>query len=364
MSNNLALNIEQIKKEKSGIDVLADIYIYAIFGEKISPSDLERFKWYGLYTQDENQDFFELKIPLNMGELNLKQIETLVQISKEYSNNSLNLLGSQKIELKNLKLHNLPNIFNMLHKVELNTAFEAGHTVRRVLTCPVNGIDETQLFDVSDLATRLNKTFIGNKKFDNLPNKLQMAISGYEEGCDVQFIPDVSFNATKDTKDKIIFAVKIMSRTIGYITPPQVLNTAKAIATIYKDYGDRENPQNNSFDALVNSWGFDKFYDILNASINYKIEKNIFIKNNPSPRKPRMGINTSKIENESYIGCRSNSNIIESSTFDSLHQLMKKHEASKIKVTHKANIIILDAPSKNADNLAKELEKIGFNPFS
>ena len=34
MSNNLALNIEQIKKEKSGIDVLADIYIYSIFGEK------------------------------------------------------------------------------------------------------------------------------------------------------------------------------------------------------------------------------------------------------------------------------------------------------------------------------------------
>ena len=364
MSNNLALNIEQIKKEKSGIDVLADIYIYSIFGEKITPSDLERFKWYGLYAQDEKQEFFELKIPLEMGELNLVQIETLSQISKNYANNSLNLLSSQKIELRNLKLHNLPNIFNMLHNVGLNTEFEAGHTVRRVLTCPVNGIDETQLFDVTDLANRLNKTFIGNKKFDNLPNKLQMAISGYEEGCDVQFTPDVSFNATKDLKEKIVFAVKIMDRTIGYVTPPQVLNTAKSIARIYKDYGDRENPQNNSFGALVNSWGYDKFYDILNASINYKIEKNIFIKNNPSPRKPRMGINSSKIENESYIGCRFNLSTMKGSTFDSLHQLLKKHEVSKIKITHKANIIILDAPSKNAHTLAKELEQIGFNPFS
>ena len=364
MSNNLALNIEQIKKEKSGIDVLADIYIYSIFGEKISPSDFERFKWYGLYAQDEKQEFFELKIPLEMGELNLEQIETLSEISKNYANNSLNLLSSQKIELRNLKLHNLPNIFNMLHKVGLNTEFEAGHTVRRVLTCPVNGIDETQLFDVTDLANRLNKTFIGNKKFDNLPNKLQMAISGYEEGCDVQFTPDVSFNATKDSKEKIIFAVKIMDRTIGYVTPPQVLNTAKAIASIYKDYGDRESPENNSFEALVNNWGYDKFYDIVNASINYKIEKNIFIKNNPIPRKPRMGINTSKIENESYIGCRFNATTLESSTFHSLHQLLTKHEASKIKITHKANIIILDAPSKNANSLAKELEQIGFNPFS
>ena len=364
MSNNLALNIEQIKKEKSGIDVLADIYIYSIFGEKITPSDLERFKWYGLYAQDEKQEFFELKIPLEMGELNLVQIETLSQISKNYANNSLNLLSSQKIELRNLKLHNLPNIFNMLHNVGLNTEFEAGHTVRRVLTCPVNGIDETQLFDVTDLASRLNKTFIGNKKFDNLPNKLQMAISGYEEGCDVQFTPDVSFNATKDLKEKIIFAVKIMDRTIGYVTPPQVLNTAKSIASIYKDYGDRENPQNNSFGALVNSWGYDKFYDILNASINYKIEKNIFIKNNPSPRKPRMGINSSKIEGESYIGCRFKSTTMKSSTLDSLHQLLLKYNASKIKVTHKANIIILDVPSKNAISLVKELGEIESEHFS
>lgn len=56
MSNNLALNIEKIKKDKNGIDVLADIYFYAVFGEKINPEDLERFKWYGIYAQDENKN--------------------------------------------------------------------------------------------------------------------------------------------------------------------------------------------------------------------------------------------------------------------------------------------------------------------
>ena len=363
MSNNLALNIEQIKKEKSGIDVLADIYIYSIFGEKITPSDLERFKWYGLYAQDEKQEFFELKIPLEMGELNLVQIETLSQISKNYANNSLNLLSSQKIELRNLKLHNLPNIFNMLHNVGLNTEFEAGHTVRRVLTCPVNGIDETQLFDVTALANRLNKTFIGNKKFDNLPNKLQMAISGYEEGCDVQFTPDVSFNATKDIKDKIIFAVKILDKIIGYITPAQVVKTAIALANIYKDFGDRTNPQNSSFEFLVNNWGINKFFDILNSTVNYKIEKNKTIQEQTIPKKPRMGINKSKIEEQSYIGCKIASSTIQSSNLDNLSSLLEKYNASKIKITHKGDIIILDALSNTANDLAIELEKIDFNPF-
>lgn len=364
MSNDLTLNIEQIKKEKSGIDVLGDIYIYSIFQERITPNDLERFKWYGLYAQDEKQEFFELRIPLNMGELNLEQLRTITQITKDYTNGTLNLSSEQKIELKNLKLHNIPNIFNMLQAVKLNTFFEAGHTVRRVLTCPINGIDETQLFDVSDLANRINKTFIGNKDYYNLPNKLQMAISGYEEGCDVQFIPDVSFNATKDSKDKIIFSLKLLDKTVGYVTSPQVLNTAKSIANIYKDYGYRENSQKSSFEYLVNNWGFDKFYDILNASINYKIEKDISKKDISTPRKPRMGINSSKIQGESYIGCRFNSNDISYSTLESLYELLLKYKASKIKITHKANIIILDAPSINAEDFAKELEKIGFNPFS
>jgi sulfite reductase beta subunit-like hemoprotein len=71
MSQNL--NIEKIKKEKKTIDILTDIYFYAIFGELIPLEDLERFNWYGIYAQDEKQEFFELRIPLFLGELNLIQ---------------------------------------------------------------------------------------------------------------------------------------------------------------------------------------------------------------------------------------------------------------------------------------------------
>jgi sulfite reductase beta subunit-like hemoprotein len=217
--------------------------------------------------------------------------------------------------------------------------------------------------DVEPLANKLNETFIGNKNFENLPNKLQIAISGYEEGCDVRFTPDVSFNATKDEKDKIIFAVKILDKIIGYITPAQVINTAKAIANIYKDFGDRENPRRSTFEYLVNNWGFNKFSDILNSTINYKIQRNINKIENIVPRKPRLGINKSKIEGESYIGCRISSSTIKSTNIDTLSSLLEKYEASRVKITHKGNIIILDVPTSSAENLAKELEKINFNPF-
>ena len=195
MSNNLTLNIEHIKKEKDGLDVLSDIYIYAVLGERVSQKDLIRFQWYGIYQHEDNLDYFKIVIPLPLGELNLEQLKTLAFISKDYGKNSLDINRGQKIELKWLKMHNLPHIFNLLHNVNLSTTFESGHTVRNIITCPINTVDCKQLTNVSVIASKLNDTFIGNKKFSNLPNKFQVAISGCKEGCNLEETPDLTFNA-------------------------------------------------------------------------------------------------------------------------------------------------------------------------
>lgn len=363
MSSNQIINIEQIKKEKDGLDVIADIYIHAVLGEKIPSENLELLRWYGIYASDENQNSFELKIPLNMGELNLLQLKTLAKISKKFSDNNLIFCDEQKIELKNIRFFDLPEVLKELKEVELNTFFEAGHTVRRVITCPLNGIDSQQIIDVSQIAQSLDNTFIGNKKYSNLPNKLQIALSGYEEGCALNYIPDISFNASKDDKDKVIFKLKILNKTVGFIYPSQVLNTAVAIAKIYRDFGFREEIKKSTFEFFINDLGFARFFDILQSSINFNI-KPIFIDlSSTNSKKPRMGVHDSKTLGKSYIGCVIENKKQKSENIEKLTFLLEKFEASKIKITHKGNIIILDTPTKTAQTLAKELEKIDFNPF-
>jgi len=365
VSDNLALNIEQIKKDKDGLDVISDIYIYAVLGERVSKEDLIRFQWYGLYVQeDTDEEYFKLKIPLSLGQLTIEQIKTLSAISKEYAKNSLDFSRAQKVELKWLKIHNLPHIFNKLNEVGLNTIFEAGHTVRNVITCPVNGIDATQIADVSEIATKLNKAFIGNKNFSNLPDKLTIAVSGYAEGCALDYVPDVSFNAQKNERGKVLFSIKVIGEHIGFITASQIIPTARAIAKIYKDFGDREDRERTSFQWLIGSWGFSKFFDVLDASVNSFNIKDVDIDEEfQEGRQPRIGINDSKIEGQSYIGCKLSSLEIGSAGLDNLASLLEKYEASKIKITHKGNIVILDAPTKSAQEFAKDLEKVNFNPF-
>ena len=60
---SININIEKLKKDITSEDILASLFYYAVFGEKISQNDLERFKWHGIYAKDEKQTSFSLKIP-------------------------------------------------------------------------------------------------------------------------------------------------------------------------------------------------------------------------------------------------------------------------------------------------------------
>lgn len=353
------LNIEKIKSDKSSNDIIADIFYYCVTNERVSLEDLERFKWHGIYAKDDFQSSFSLKIPLNLGELNLEQIKAILNILNQFNIDELSFKEGQKLELQNLKLFSLPNIFNLLKDVKLSSFFESGHSIKKVITCPVNGLDTTQIFNVEDIAKKLNDTFVGNKNFFNLPNSLQFAISGYREGCDAGFLPDVSFNATKNLKNKTVFEVKILNTCIGNITISQIIPTARAIANIYKDFGQREEQNISEFKNFIDEIDLINFNNILSSMLDFKIQDSCFMNTNIEPKKPRMGINKSLKDGYSYIGLKSKDAKFSKEDLEKLILTLEKNSASKLKITHKSNIIILDVPTKNSEILSSSLRDIG-----
>ena len=98
-----AERIERIKREKDGLAVIADIYRYARTKEEIDPEDIDRFKWYGLYTQNrtlQNEDdptqYYMLRIKLEGGRLSPEQASVLGQISIDYARGSADLTTRQR----------------------------------------------------------------------------------------------------------------------------------------------------------------------------------------------------------------------------------------------------------------------------
>ena len=79
-------SIEQIKKQKDGLDVLADIYRYAELGfGAIAPDDEALFRWYGIYTQRPASDgFFMVRMRIPGGDLTPGQLRTIADLSSQH----------------------------------------------------------------------------------------------------------------------------------------------------------------------------------------------------------------------------------------------------------------------------------------
>ncbi|MCK9374465.1 MAG: nitrite/sulfite reductase, partial [Sulfuricurvum sp.] len=238
-SETKAQRVERIKSEKDGLDVLDDIARYAISGEEIDPEDIDRFKWYGLYTQNKNLQgpedetlYFMLRIKVEGGYLNREQLAEIGKISKELARDTADLTTRQDIQFHWIKVTDLPQIFARLAAVGLSTIEAAGDCPRNIVCCPVNGIDKDQVDDVRDLVDALNDLYRENRAFSNLPRKFKVGVSGCSKHCLSHEVQDLTFTAAKRQNGGIEFSVSVgggqasnrrIADHIGYIQRKDVV---------------------------------------------------------------------------------------------------------------------------------------------
>src|SRR5690606_12115669 len=106
------INIEELKKEKDGLDILPDIYRYAETGfDSINPRHFPLFRWYGLYQQKPNVGHFMQRIKVPGGQVNSTQLKALAKISQDFGRNLIDITTRQDFQSHWLTIENVPEIF-------------------------------------------------------------------------------------------------------------------------------------------------------------------------------------------------------------------------------------------------------------
>jgi sulfite reductase (ferredoxin) len=369
-----AQRVERIKKDKDGLDVLQDIYRYAKTEEEIDPEDIDRFKWYGLYTQNRNlQDeddstlYFMLRVKLPEAKLNLKGLEAVADISRKYARATADFTTRQDIQFHFITIKDLPAIFARLKEVNLSTVFASGDVPRNVVTCPVNGIDKEQICDVNALAQDINRYFDKNAELSNLPRKYKVGVSGCSKHCISHEIQDLSFNAIKTETGEILFCVNVggglasnkrIASHIGYVTASQVLPIVKAVTQIYKEYGNRENRRKARLGHLLDLWGVEKFIEILHENIDFILQNRELQEYVPYEKREHFGVHESVEDGKSYVGCAIDGGRIGADGLYKLLEILQNNGATTIKATTTQNLVITDVPSSSVNALSKALKEI------
>lgn len=373
-----AERIERIKREKDGLAVIADIYRYAQTGQAIDPEDIDRFKWYGLYTQNRNlqgaedeTQYYMLRVKLEGGYVNVKQVEALGEISVKFARESGDVTTRQDIQFHWLKIEDLPEILESLSAVGLSVLGASGDCPRNIVSCPVNGIDHDQIDDVRDVVVALNNLYRGNPDFSNLPRKFKIGVSGCNKHCIQHEVQDLAFTALKNG-DELRFSVSVgggqasnrrIADHIGYVKRRDIVKIAEAVARIYRDSGRRDNRSKARLGHLVEDWGIERFVAELEKESRVTLERYDAAPFTPYPRRTHFGVGASVKKGYNTIGCALTSGRIKGENLLKLGRILDLYKAEGITLTTTQNFVILNVHSDATEPMIDTLKAVGFHPY-
>ncbi|KAF0248333.1 MAG: sulfite reductase (ferredoxin) [bacterium] len=335
------MNIEEVKKRKDGLDVLTDIYRYAKLGYKsVSPEDEALFRWYGIYTQRPAEDgFFMVRLRIPGGTLTPGQLHTIADLSNKYAQGSADITVRQNIQFHWVRIESLPEILNSLQNIGLSTTEACGDCVRNIISCPVSGVDRNELFDTSEIINNVNKFFLGNKEFSNLPRKFKIAITGCSLHCVYPEINDVGV----------------------LLDPSEIVEVCGAIAKVFRDEGNRTNRKRARLKFLIEKWDVPRFRqeveNRLGRKLTYSSQSEYLI---PQDRTHSL-INNQHNPDLSYVPISVLGGRTSSDELKRLADLAEQCGSNRIRTTNTQSIILLDIPNQKLEPLKQQLDNKGFN---
>ncbi|MBW4677187.1 MAG: ferredoxin--nitrite reductase [Desmonostoc geniculatum HA4340-LM1] len=288
---------EKFKAQKDGLAVKSEIEKFAALGwEAMDETDRDhRLKWLGVFFRPVTPGKFMMRLRMPNGILTSAQMRVLAQVVQRYGDDgSADITTRQNIQLRGIRISDLPDIFERFHAVGLTSVQSGMDNVRNITGDPVAGLDADELYDTRELVQQIQDMLTnkgeGNPEFSNLPRKFNIAIAGgrdnsvHAEINDLAFVPAFKEAGEQGSRgageqnfpsahshQKIFgfnvlvggfFSAKRCEAAIPlnvWVAPEDVVAVCRAVLEVYRDHGLRANRQKSRLMWLIDEWGLEKF---------------------------------------------------------------------------------------------------------
>jgi sulfite reductase (ferredoxin) len=385
-----AQKVERLKRTMNPWDGLAEIRRFAREGfESISPEWIGTyFRWWGVYTQGDGAGvvggkdgqglalpFFMLRIRIPNGFLRSDQLRTIADLTRRHARGIADLTVRQNIQLHWVTIESLPEVLEGLWSVGLNTMGACGDVTRNITGCPVAGVDADEICDASSLALEADRMLAGNADFYNLPRKFKISITGCRVWCPYPEINDIGLTAVERRvggKPEIGFALRVGGglSTEPYLSVPlnafvrwnQVLPAIKGIAELFRDSDQLREHRERArlkFLFLKHGWTPQEFQTELERRIGFQFEPAVPQQSPDDIYRDHIGIHPQKQAGYCYVGATVLRGRITPEQMHAAADLSDRFANGELRTTNMQNLLIVNVPRLQADELAKELGGIG-----
>lgn len=385
-----AQRVERLKRAKNPWEGLDEIRRFAREGFSSIPPEWigTYFRWWGVYTQGDGAGVtggqggegralqrFMVRIRIPNGMMTSTQLRKIADLTRHHANGNADLTVRQNIQLHWVTIESLPEVLDGLWQVGLNTMGACGDVTRNVTGCPVAGVDADEIVDASPLVLETSQFMAGNADFYNLPRKFKISIAGCNSWCSYPEINDIGLTAITRSnwgKPEVGFSLRVAgglsaepylgSRLNAFVRWNQVLPVVKGIAELFRDSDvlrEHRERARLKFLFLRHGWTADRFLGELQDRLGFKLDPAVDEHPPNDVYRDHVGVHAQKQPGLSYVGAVALRGRISADQMQAAADLAERFAGGELRATNMQNLLVVNVPTLNAENLAKELDGIG-----
>ncbi|PLZ16524.1 ferredoxin--nitrite reductase [Fischerella thermalis] len=395
---------EKFKAEKDGLAVKAEIEKFASIGwEAMDETDRDhRLKWVGVFFRPVTPGKFMMRMRMPNGIVTAAQMRVLAEVVQRYGDDgSADITTRQNIQLRGIRIEDLPEIFHKFHTVGLTSVQSGMDNVRNITGDPVAGLDADELFDTRELVQQIQDMLTnkgqGNPEFTNLPRKFNIAITGgrdnsvHAEINDLAFVPafheygevgrlgdgEKDFTPTPYNSSSKVFGFNILVGGFfsakrceaaipldAWVSPADVVAVCRAVLEVFRDHGLRANRQKSRLMWLIDEWGLEKFRSEVEQRLGKPLLPAAPKDEIDWEKRDHIGVYKQKQPELNYVGLHIPVGRLTAEDMFEIARLADVYGNSEIRLTVEQNVIIPNIPDSRLVLFLAEplLEKFSIDP--
>ncbi|MBD2431920.1 MULTISPECIES: ferredoxin--nitrite reductase [Fischerella] len=395
---------EKFKAEKDGLAVKAEIEKFASIGwEAMDETDRDhRLKWMGVFFRPVTPGKFMMRMRMPNGIVTAAQMRVLAEVVQRYGDDgSADITTRQNIQLRGIRIEDLPEIFHKFHTVGLTSVQSGMDNVRNITGDPVAGLDADELFDTRELVQQIQDMLTnkgeGNPEFTNLPRKFNIAITGgrdnsvHAEINDLAFVPafhedgevgrlgdgEKDFTPTPYHSTSKVFGFNILVGGFfsakrceaaipldAWVPPSDVVAVCRVVLEVFRDHGLRANRQKSRLMWLIDEWGLEKFRSEVEQRLGKPLLPAAPKDEIDWEKRDHIGLYKQKQPELNYVGLHIPVGRLTAEDMFEIARLADVYGNGEIRLTVEQNVIIPNIPDSRLVLFLAEplLEKFSIDP--
>jgi sulfite reductase (ferredoxin) len=380
---------EQSKKDDDPLHVRDRIlHLYSKRGfASIDPADLRgRFRWMGLYTQrapgfdggktamleeeELDDEFFMMRVRSDGALLSHHAVRALGTIGVDFARDTADVTDRENIQYHWIRIEDVPEIWQRLDEAGLSSLEACGDSPRPFLGSPVAGVAADEIIDGTTALQEIQRRYLGNPDFSNLPRKFKTALTGHPSHDVSPETNDVSFVGTIHPEHGPGFDLWVggglstnpmLAQKVGVWIPlDEVADVWEGVASIFRDYGYRRLRSRARLKFLVADWGVAKFREVLENEYLQRPLVSCDSPASPVGHRDHIGVHAQH-DGRLYVGIAPTVGRVSGTMLVQLADLIEEYGVAGARFTPYQKIVLVGVDPEVVDDLLGGLDRIGLS---